>query len=514
MYLLGYDIGSSSVKASIIDAQSGRCVASGHFPPTEAPIKSVRPGFAEQRPADWWNYLVEATRSVTGKSGIAPDTVAAIGISYQMHGLVALDKDRRTLRDAIIWCDSRGVTYGEQAADSAGHDRCLRRLLNLPGNFTATKLRWVMDHEPHIFEKIDKICLPGDYIAYRLTGELSTTTAGLSEMMLWDFATNSPAKFMMDILGIPARMLPPPAPTFGISGHLRPDAAMQLGLAEGIPVSYRAGDQPNNALSLGVTEPGQVAATAGTSGVVYGIAGKNVFDPLSRVNSFANVNHSADTSRIGVLLCVNGAGILNSWLKRNVAPSPMTYAEMNALAAEVAPGSEGLVAMPFGNGAERILDNRVPGCSFSGIDFTRHDRRHLFRAAQEGIVFSLVYGMEIMKSMGMDIKTIHAGNANMMLSPVFRETLASTSGAEIKLFATDGAAGAARGAGIGAGIYSSVAEAMSTLQHICTVRPADDRVPYLDAYRKWERALELRVKSLGRGLISWAFITHLFTIQI
>ncbi len=490
MYLLGYDIGTSSVKASLVDAKTGRAVASDFFPKQEAPIKALQNGWAEQNPDSWWQYLKEATASVVGKAGINPADIAAIGFSYQMHGLVCVDSEGKPLRDSIIWCDSRAVPYGREAFDTLGHEQCLSHLLNSPGNFTAAKLAWVKENEPEVFARIHKIMLPADYIAMRMTGELVTNPEGLSEMMLWDFKTNAPAAFLMDYFGFPADILPEVRTTFCEQGRLTPEAAAELGLAPGIPVTYRAGDQPNNALSLNVFEPGEIASTAGTSGVVYGVNGTVDYDPLSRVNNFAHVNHTAEAPRIGVLTCINGTGILNSWVKRNVAPAGISYDEMNELAAEVPVGALGLSIMPFGNGAERLLENADPGCSIHGLNFNTHDRRHIIRAAQEGIVFAFMYGIEIMKGLGLDVNKIHAGNANMFLSPVFRQTLADVSGATIELYDTDGSVGAAKGAGIGAGIYKDRDEAFASLELLGTVEPDPATRPaVLKAYELWKSRL-------------------------
>lgn len=494
MYLLGYDIGSSSVKAALVDAQTGVCVASDFYPRSEAPIKALQPGWAEQQPDNWFKYLKEATASVMNAARIDPHDIKAIGISYQMHGLVAIDRDGKVLRDAIIWCDSRGVPFGEKAFAELGADTCLPRLLNSPGNFTAAKLAWVKENEPEVFNNIYKVMLPGDYIAYRLTGDIVTNAEGLSEYMLWDFRENAPASFLLDYFGFSADILPEVRPSFGIQGYVSEEAARELGLAPGIPVTYRAGDQPNNALSLNVFNPGEVASTAGTSGVVYGINGTVDYDVRSRVNNFAHVNHTADTTRIGVMTCISGTGILNSWCKRNIAPEGISYAAMNDLAAEVPVGSQGVTILPFGNGAERVLENRQIGCCIHGINFNIHDRRHILRAAQEGIVFSFMYGMEIMESIGMEIRKIHAGKANMFLSPVFRDTLASVSGATIDLFDTDGAVGAAKGAGIGAGIYKDNSEAFASLVKLGEIHPAADCTPYLEAYARWKEVLAANLK--------------------
>ena len=488
MYLLGYDIGSSSVKASLVEAESGRCVASAFWPKSEAPIRSVQAGWAEQDPSQWMEYLKQATQQVRQQAGyVDKRDIKAIGISYQMHGLVCVDKDKQVLRPSIIWCDSRAVPYGEKAFERLGGDWCLQHLLNSPGNFTAAKLAWVKENEPELFDRIWKVMLPGDYVAMRLTGEACTTVSGLSEGIFWDFAENQPSGRLLDYFGFDESILPPIRPTFGTQGLLCREAAEVLGLQDGTPVCYRAGDQPNNALSLGVLNPGEIASTAGTSGVVYGVIGSVAYDPLSRVNTFAHVNHTAVKPRLGVLLCINGTGILNAWMRRNVALD-LGYDTMNDLAAEAPIGCEGISVLPFGNGAERMLGNREVGCSFHGVNFNRHSRAHLLRAAQEGIVFSFCYGIEIMEQMGMKVDRIHAGLANLFLSPIFRDTLAGTSGAVIELVDTDGAAGAARGAGIGAGIYANAADAFSTLERLAVVEPTR-QADYRAAYERWKSIL-------------------------
>ena len=490
MFLLGFDIGSSSVKASLVNAESGKCVASAFYPKSEAPITAVQAGWAEQDPAMWWTNLKLATADVMNASGIKACDVSAIGISYQMHGLVCVDKDHQVLRPSIIWCDSRAVPYGEKAFKEIGEEKCLKHLLNSPGNFTASKLAWVKENEPELFSCIDKIMLPGDYIAMRLTGEVCTTVSGLSEGMFWDFQKNDVADFLLDYYGFDRSVIPAIRPTFSEQGRITAQAAAELGLVEGIPVTYRAGDQPNNALSLNVFNPGEIASTAGTSGVVYGVNGVTDYDPLSRVNTFAHVNHTANNPRTGVLLCINGTGILNSWMKRNVAPEGISYAEMNDLAAQAPIGSAGVSIMPFGNGAERMLQNREVGCSVHGVNFNTHGKHHLLRAAQEGIVFSFKYGIEIMQGMGMNISKIHAGNANMFLSPIFRNTLAGVTGATIELYDTDGSVGAAKGAGIGAGIYKDNNEAFATLEKLQIIEPVEaDRAAYADAYERWKERI-------------------------
>lgn len=490
MYLLGYDIGTSSVKASLVDVATGQSVASAQYPDAEAPITANQPGWAEQEPEMWWEELKQATKRVFAIADVKNE-ICAIGISYQMHGLVCVDKEGKPLRPSIIWCDGRAVPYGNAAFEAIGGEKCLSHLLNSPGNFTAAKLAWVKENEPELFAKIHKIMLPGDYIAMKLSGGvMNTTVSGLSEGMFWDFKNNEVSKDVMNYFGFPQDIIADIVPTFAVQSKVCAAVAAELGLPEGCPIAYRGGDQPNNALSLNVMKPGEIAATGGTSGVVYGVLGEVNYDPKSRVNTFAHVNHNQPDTRLGVLLCINGTGILNAWMKRTVAPEGISYPAMNDLAETAPVGAEGLSIIPFGNGAERVLQNQNPGASVHGINFNIHTKAHMLRAAQEGIAFSFAYGMEIMKGMGMDIKTIKAGHANLFLSPLFRRTLANVTDATIELYETDGSVGAAKGAGIGAGIYKDSDEAFATLKHFGTEKPEADTAAYKEAYKRWKAALE------------------------
>lgn len=489
MNLLGIDLGSSSVKVSVIDGETGNCLATAFHPKEEMKITAVKPGWAEQEPDIWWNNMSAAIRECTVNLGQKKNNIGAIGISYQMHGLVVTDKSYKVLRPSIIWCDSRAVSYGDKALKSLGKEYCLLNLLNSPGNFTASKLAWVKENEPEIFKRIHKIMLPGDYIALKLTGELSTSYTGLSEGIFWDFSKNAISGDLLNAMGVSSDLLPPAYTSFSVHGRLLKSVAEELGLAEGIPVSYRAGDQPNNALSLNVLEPGEVAATAGTSGVIYGVTDQKKPDPQSRVNTFLHVNHTLEQNRMGVLLCINGTGILNSWLRKNMGAS-LSYNDMNTEAAKVSIGSESLTILPFGNGAERMLGNRDTGARVIGLNFNTHSAAHVFRASQEGIAFSFRYGLDIMKETGISPKVLRAGMANMFLSPVFRETLAAITGTTINLYNTDGSLGAARGAGIGIGYYRNAGEAFAGLKSVGIAEPVKDASEYEAAYTRWKDSLE------------------------
>jgi xylulokinase len=488
--LIGYDVGSSSIKATLIDADTGKALASATSPAEEMPIAAPRPGWAEQHPDLWWENVLAATAQISRSRDLGD--VAAIGISYQMHGLVALDARGAVLRPSIIWCDSRAVDIGNRAFESLGAEKCLSRLLNSPGNFTASKLRWVRENEFEVFRRIDKIMLPGDYIAYRMTGTISTTPSGLSEGILWDFKDDRPARFLLEHYEIPEKLLPDIVPTFAKQGGLSGEASRALGIRAGTPVSYRAGDQPNNALSLNVLEPGEIAATAGTSGVVYAVSDRTDTDRKSRVNTFVHVNHAAGRRRYGILLCLNGTGILYSWLRHNAMvgrSEKLAYREMDEMAASVPVGCDGLSILPYGNGAERTLGNRNPGASFHGLDFNRHSRAHLLRAAQEGIVFALIYGLEIIQDMGTSIGAVRAGSANMFRSSLFAGAFATLAGARVELYDTDGSQGAARGAGIGAGLFDP-RTAFRGLERTQSIEPSRaDAAAYRAAYERWRKAL-------------------------
>jgi xylulokinase len=491
MQLLGFDIGSSSVKAAIIDGETGRCIASAQHPDVEMEISAPAAGWAEQHPDKWYHHLKLALQKLLATDGVKAKEVGAIGISYQMHGLVIVDKNNQALRPAIIWCDSRATGIGAKAFNELGGDWCLSHLLNSPGNFTASKLKWVLDNEKENYQNAVKFMLPGDYLAMKLTGDITTTVSGLSEGIFWDFKNDALSVDLLKHYGLDESKVPQIVPTFGDQGRLSASAAAELGLPVGIPVTYRAGDQPNNAFSLNVLNPGEVAATAGTSGVVYAISDKVSYDPFSRVNAFAHVNHEAAAKRLGVLLCINGTGIQYSWMRREVGKNLLSYPELNERAAMVPPGADGVKVFPFGNGAERVLKNQNPGARISGISFNQHNDAHLFRAAQEGIAFSFKYGMDVMNEMGISTSLIRAGSANLFLSPLFRKTLASVSGATIELYNTDGAIGAARGAGVGCKYYNTFKEAFVGFEKTMEAEPVPQMASQLtDVYASWKEELE------------------------
>lgn len=491
-YLLGFDVGSSSVKAALVDVDSGKPVAIAQSPQEEMPMLATRSGWAEQDPDMWWSHAKESLKLAASKAGINTKDIVAIGISYQMHGLVCVDKNFRPVRPSIIWCDSRAGVYGDEAFQKLGAAFCLKHYLNSPGNFTASKLKWVKENEPKVYEQIYKVMLPGDYLALKLTGEACTTASGLSEGIFWDFEKGDIAYDVLKFYGFDVSVLPKVVPTFAEQGKVTQAMTLELGLTAGIPVAYRAGDQPNNAFSLNVINPGETAATAGTSGVVYSVTDKNAFDPKSRVNTFVHVNGTNESKRNGVLLCINGTGILNSWLRKTLKSDAtgLSYPAMNALAEKAPIGSGNLLFYPFGNGGERIFENKQLGASLQGLDFNHHTQSHMLRAAQEGIVFSLQYGFEIIRSMGIEISVVRAGLANMFLSPLFRQAFVNTLNVPLELYETNGAVGAAVGAGVGAGVYRNFNDAFIGLEKKSDESPIPSLSnQYKEAYQKWLKGL-------------------------
>ena len=487
MLLLGIDIGTSSIKVSIVDAQTQNCVATAQYPDSETSITSLQKGWAEQSPEMWWENVQQAILKANATKKYNPADIKAIGIAYQMHGLVCVDKEQRVLRDSIIWCDSRAVEIGNLAFDTIGHERSLQHLLNSPGNFTAAKLAWVKENEPATYALIDKIMLPGDFIAMKLTGQITTSIAALSEGVFWDFKKQELSKDVFNYFGFDRSLIPEIKEVFFAHGNIQTSVASHLSLQPGIPVTYKAGDQPNNALSLNVLEPGEVAATAGTSGVIYGVTDQLVFDQQSRINSFAHVNYLEEQKRIGVLLCINGTGILNSWIKK-VTGNLHSYQQMNEAAATVTAGSNGLRMVPFGNGAERMLGNKLVQSHIHQIDFNVHGPAHLFRAAQEGIAFAFRYGVDIMRENGMQPSVIRAGKANMFLSDVFTSCFVNATNIPVELHDCDGSVGAAKGAGIGVGFYNSPKDAFSNSIPIDLVEPTQSKL-YDQLYDEWKELI-------------------------
>ena len=518
MYLLGYDIGSSSIKAALFDAATNETVSVVQYPDSEMDMISRQSGWAEQQPEVWWQDFMLATRKLFADTRVKSDEIKGIGISYQMHGLVLVDKDHHVLRPSIIWCDSRGVEIGKKAFGELGETTCLERLLNSPGNFTASKLKWVKDNEPEIYHKIHKFMLPGDFIALRLTDTLTTTIPGLSEGIFWDFKKKKVSDELLDYYGFEESMIPEISSTLAVQGEVSRQAAEMTGLKEGTPVSFRGGDQPCNALSLNVLRPNEIAATSGTSGVVYGVVDKPLFDDRSRVNSFAHINYEENFDRIGILLCLNGAGIQYSWMKHQIARTDRSYIDMERMVSTVPVGSDGLCILPFGNGAERMLENKNVNSHIFNIQFNRHNRAHMYRAALEGVAFSFVRGINLLKEIGLNVGVLRVGNDNMFQSEVFSTTIATMLDCHIEVVDTTAAIGAARAAGVATGVYSSLEDALQGIRTKKIFEPKFNKTLCRQAYTYWDSCLESALtpneeRGKGTGSLQRQIETHELTIS-
>jgi len=462
-YLLGFDIGSSSVKATLVNAENIDENYHGQSPKTEMRITAKQSSWAEQDPNLWWEHVVKSCLEVLAASKISSSDIASIGIAYQMHGLVCINEMGAILRDAIIWCDSRAVDIGEKCFKSLGSDYCLNHLLNSPGNFTASKLAWLAENEAATYERIHKIMLPGDYIAWKMTGKIQTTISGLSEGVFWDFKRNDISEVLLEDLNIDRELLPDIVENFTTQGRLTEEAANQLGLTVGIPITYRAGDQPNNALSLNVLKPGQVAATGGTSGVVYALTDKARADEKSRINAYR-------------------------WIKEQFGAE--SYSAMEQQAERIPVGSEGLRILPFGNGAERLLENLETGAQINNLQLNIHKAGHFYRAGLESIAFAFAYGLEMMMPLMGETDTIRAGNDNLFQSDVFSTTLATILDVEIEIIETTGSLGAAVASGINEGSVRNLEGKLSNLNKLKSYVPAVDQKPYLEAYELWRTDLK------------------------
>jgi xylulokinase len=464
--LVGIDVGTTGVKALAI-APDGEVLAREE---EEYPLSIPQPGWAEQDPEDWWR----ATEHALGRLG-ATD-VAGIGLSGQMHGLVALDSADRVLRPAILWNDQRTGAECAEIEARVG----LARLIELTGNraltgFTAPKLLWLRRHEPDVYGRISHVLLPKDYVRLRLTGERAIDCADASGTLLFDVASRRWSAEVLEALELPAEWLPPALESPAVSG-VTPD---------GIPVAAGAGDQAASALGVGVDRPGPLSVQIGTSGVVFAALPAFAADSEARVHAFCHAVPGA-WHAMGVML--SAAGSLR-WFRDAFAPGG-DYAELTAEAGRWEPGAEGLLYLPYLAG-ERT-PHADPGArgAFVGLSL-RHDRGALVRAVLEGVAYGLRDSLELLRALGVEpVAGRVSGGASR--SELWLRIVASVLGVPLERTVTEeGAAyGAALLAGVAGGVFADVGEAVAACVRVQDrVEPEPSWRPSYDAGYERFRAL-------------------------
>lgn len=474
-YLLGIDIGTSGTKTVLFD-EAGNTIASALG---EYPLYQPNVGWAEQDPEDWWKATFSTIKAVLGKSGVNPSDVKGVGLSGQMHGAVLLDKDNQVLRKAIIWCDQRSSAECDQITSIIGKERLIEITANpaLTG-FTASKVMWVKNNEPEIFEKVKKILLPKDYIRFKLTGEFATEVSDASGMQFMDIPKRKWSSEVLDKLGIDKGLLGDVYESQEVSGKVHKAAAELTGLKEGTPVVGGAGDQAAGAVGNGIVRPGVISSTIGTSGVVFAFSENVSIDPKGRVHTFCH----AVPNTWHIMGVTQGAGLSLKWFRDNFCIEEKRTAELMGIdpyvlmdqeADRVEAGCSGLIYLPYMMG-ERTphLDPNAKGVFF-GLS-AKHEKQDMLRAVMEGVVYSLKDCLEIIKEMGVDVSEVRASGGGGK-SKLWRQMQSDVFGTEITTINSSegGALGVALLAGVGTGVYSSVPEACDAIIKVKTRQAAD-----------------------------------------
>ena len=454
-YLLGFDVGSSSVKASLVNADSGKCVATAFFPEKEAPIMAVKAGWAEQDPQMWWDNAKLSLKKIMVEAGATAEEIKAIGISYQMHGLVCVDKNLKALRPSIIWCDSRAVPYGEKAFKDLGADQCLSHLLNSPGNFTAAKLAWVKENEPENFKKIKKIMLPKDYLAYKLSGTFCTDYSDASGMLLLDVKNRKWSKEMCDICGITEDMLPKLFDSFEKVGELKHDLAAELGLRDGVVIAAGAGDNAAAAVGTGTVGNNKCNISLGTSGTIFMSSDSFAVDSNNALHSFDHAD-----GHFHLMGCMLSAASCNKWWMDEILKTK-DYADEQKGIDKL--GENHVFFLPYLMGERSPWNNPNARATFTGItmDTTRED---MTQAVLEGVAFATRDMYEVAKSIGVAPKRtmICGGGAK---SPLWRRMIANILNVEVDVPSCEEGPGmgGAMLAMVACGAYKSVEEAAAAI---------------------------------------------------
>jgi len=492
MSLLGLDIGTGGSRALVVD-DSGRVVAAASA--EHVPFRSSRTGWAEQDAPDWWRACQDAIRRVLAESGVEPAAIRAIGLSGQMHGAVLLDGAGDVLRPAIIWCDQRTEQECGWLETTIG----ARRLIELTANpaltnFTLTRLLWVRSHEPDLWSRVRHVLLPKDYVRFRMSGEYATDVADASGTLMLDVARRKWSPEMLEQASIDIQLLPAVFESPEICARVSREAAAATGIPEGTPIVAGAGDQAAGAIGMGITRPGAVSVTIGTSGVVFAATDRPTSDPKGRLHTFCH----AVPHRWHVMGVTQAAGLSLRWLRDQLTPAshpaPLSYDELSREATTAPPASDGVLWAPY------LMGERTPHCdpnvraALIGLTAS-HTRGHIIRAVMEGVAFSLRDTFTIFDELGVPVERTVLGGGGAR-SALWRQIQADVYGRAVQTVAVDeGAAyGAALLAGVGAGVWTTVDQVCeAVVQTAGTVAPASSVVDLMNeryaAYRRIYQAL-------------------------
>ena len=481
-YVLGIDVGTGGTRAVLVD-RDGAIASSATC--EHVPFASPHTGWAEQDPHDWWQAAGSAIRAVL--SNVSGAKVSCVGLAGQMHGAVLLDEKDEVLRPALIWCDQRTQAQCDWLNSRLGAQRIIELTCNPAlANFTLTKLLWVRDSEPQIWERFRRVLLPKDYVRLRMTGAHAMDVADASGTLMLDVAQRRWSEEMMAAAGLPLSCLPKLYESPEICARVSEAGAAHTGLKPGTPVVAGAGDQAGGAVGMGIVRAGAVSATIGTSGVVFAATDSPAMDVKGRVHTFCH----AVPGRWHVMGVTQAAGLSLHWLRDLLKNSgDLSYDELTHEAAAVPAGSDGVLWAPYLMG-ERTphLDPNARG-TLTGL-VANHTRGHVVRAVLEGVAFSLKDTFTIFEEMKIPVTSIRLGGGGAR-SPLWRQIQADAYGRDVEIVAAEeGAAyGAAILAGVGAKAWGTVEQACDAVVRVAKrIAPnPKDSATMQTAYRSYRQ---------------------------
>ena len=474
-YFLGIDTSTTSSKALLVD----KCGAVAAVTSSPHTLQTPKPLWSEQDPREWWEAVSVSIRLVLEKAGIGGESVAAVGLTGQMHGLVLLDEAGEVLRPAILWNDQRTQAQCDEIHRRIGREKFIQITGNVAlTGFTAPKILWVQENEPEVYAKARHVLLPKDYVRYRLTGEYAMDKADGAGTVLFDLKKRNWSAEVLAALGIPFGWMPSTFEGPEFTGKITPEAAAATGLKAGTPVAAGGGDQAAQAVGVGAVEPGVVALTVGTSGVVFATTPSALVEPEGRLHAFCHAVPGM-WHFMGVML--SAAGSLQ-WYRDTLAPG-VSFDDLLREAEPVPAGSEGLQFLPYLSGERTPHPDPLARGAWIGLTL-RHGRGHLTRALLEGVAFGLKDSFTLIQNAGLgQIRQARASGGGTK-GALWRQILASVLEAElVTVNTTEGAAyGAALLAGVGASAWTDVPAACAAAVKVTGSTHPDPA--QVEAYRK------------------------------